>query len=269
MDGHHVVVDSRQCLRLEVIPEPLGIGDDPLIQNPLPRHRRGEPAGRDPHFLVVRKDIEVRPQDPLGLEAPAVELAAVCSRSHHLVRRRADRHLLEINLLELQIRLASENLVDGVYLQQPSRGGVHGLVGPLFGRTVLGKADRQALDRFVRESRAHYVVEPAEALLVGGEHRDRRAGHRRSRLEELRPSLLFDRCADLRRLAQPGLDDDRPVPSHTGKNPRAKQVPEVVHLGGDLDILVDQSPRVLDVEIFHRHLQGVGREDLLRPFPNR
>ena len=75
-ERHHVVVERRQRLRLEVIPEALGIGRDALVDRGLAGDAGLDPAGRHPHVLVVGKPIEERPLDDRRLERPPEQLGA-------------------------------------------------------------------------------------------------------------------------------------------------------------------------------------------------
>ena len=59
-ERHHVIVERRQRLRLEPIPEPLGIGRDPLVDRGAAGDVCLDPAGGHAHAFVVREAIEER-----------------------------------------------------------------------------------------------------------------------------------------------------------------------------------------------------------------
>ena len=262
---HHVVVERRQRLGLEAIPEALGIGRNPLVHRRLAGDGRLDPPGRDAHALVVRKAIEERPLDDGRFERPAEQRRAARRGRDHLVRRRADRRHLEMNLLQVDLQLRRQDLVDRVDLEQPPRRRVHPLLLPACGRADLGELDRDPIDRLVLERRPHHVVEPAVALLVGGQHRHRRLPLVGARLDQLGPRVLFDPAAHLGRFAQPCFDRHRRLLLQAGNHLRAQLRPELVNLGRDLEVVVDQRPAFLHVEILDvdGHRRGLDRRGRL------
>ncbi len=207
VDAHHVRVDVLERLRLEVIPELLDVGDDPLVGDGGARDLRIQPAGRHADLLVVHELIEELADDVLRLEGAVIERGAALARDRDLVGGRADRRFLEYDGLGGQLEVAREDLRDRVQLQEPARRRVGGLLLPLGRRPRLRESDRDLLDRLALDGGLHHLVDPAEALLVGREHRHRRLA--RAGLDQLIANLGFELPPDLGRLAQPRLDDDR------------------------------------------------------------
>jgi hypothetical protein len=68
---HHVVVNGGERLRLKMVPEAFGVGDDALVQEALSIRLRLYPAGGDPHLLVRGKEIEEWTEHELRLEGLA------------------------------------------------------------------------------------------------------------------------------------------------------------------------------------------------------
>ena len=153
---HDVVVDGRQSARLEAVPEPLGVRDDPPIDQRVrlrsgARHR-GDPARGDPNLLVVAEPVEVRAQHPLGLERLVQQRPPVGGQRANPVHRTRVHHF-EAHLPRVQPQVACQHFVDGEYLVEPAEGRVNGLLGPLGGRLVP-----QELDRDLVQARAHVRV---------------------------------------------------------------------------------------------------------------
>lgn len=142
MHLHHMVVKSRKGSLLVVIPEPLRIGHDALVQDPLAPRSRRDPARRDPHHLVVPKAIKIRTQHVLGLESAPEKLAGG-ARGDDLVRQGVGQRHLETDLLFVDLQLSRENLVNGENLVQPANGCVNRLLFPLCRGIVLGETDGQ------------------------------------------------------------------------------------------------------------------------------
>ena len=95
------------------------------------------------------------------------------------------------------------------------------------------------------ERRPDDVVEPAVALLVGGQHGDRRRLLVGAGLDQLGARLLLDLPADLGRLAEPRLDRHRrPLLRSAGIDLRAQLRPELVDLRRDLEVVVDERARL-------------------------
>ena len=171
-ERHHVIVQGRQRPRLEVIPEALRIGRNPLVDKRAAGDVGPEPAGGDAHALVVGKPIEERTLDDGRLERSPQQLGAARSGGEHFVGRRSDGHLLEADPVTLDLQLGGEDLVDRIQLEQPPRRRIHALLLPAGRRSDFAKADRDLVDGLARERRPDHVVQPAVSLLVGRQHRD-------------------------------------------------------------------------------------------------
>ena len=86
-EGHDVVVECRQRLRLEIVPEPLRIRLDPLVGHGTSGDIRLQPSGGDAHVLVVGETVEERSLHELRLERTAQQLCSAGRRRNHFVGR--------------------------------------------------------------------------------------------------------------------------------------------------------------------------------------
>src|SRR6185436_14244218 len=129
------------------------------------------------------------------------------------------------------------------------------------GRADLRELDRQPIDRFARQRRTDDVVEPAVALLVCGQHGDARRLVVGAGPDQLGARLLFDLPAHLGRLAETRLNHDRRTLLEVGDDAGAQLLPELVDLGGDLEIIGDDRAAFLNIEVLHLDVQGRHREE--------
>ena len=133
-------------------------------------------------MLVVGEPIEERPLDELRLERLPQQLGAAGCGGDHFVGRRSDRRHLETDLLQIDVQLVGQDLVDRIELEQPARRREHPLLLPPCGGPISAKRIVIASTGLPGKRRADDVVQPAVALLVRGEHRDRGGPSRRRRL---------------------------------------------------------------------------------------
>ena len=255
-ERHHVVVDWRERLRLEVVPEPLHVGDNTAVHQDAVAVTGADPSGGDPHFFVVGKPVEVGAEDDLRFEPLPQQFRAVCSRGNHLVGRRTDRRLLEANPRLFQLQLTSEHLVDWKDLEQPPGGREHRLLLPFGRRARLSEANRDVADRLTGKRGTHDVVQPAVPLLVSREDDDRSPVWRRARLDQLRRRFLREALSHVRGFAESCFDHDRPLLLQTRNDFCPHAAPELVDLRGDLDLLVDDGLGLLHIQVLDRNLHS-------------
>ena len=252
-ERHDVVVERGQRLRLEVIPETLGIGGNPLVGDNPAGHVGLDPSGGHPHVLVVGESIEEGAFDEFRIERAPEQLGAAGGGGDHFIRRRSDRSHLEADLLQIDVQLLRQHLVDRIELEQPPCRRKHPLLLPPFRRADFGEADRDSVHRLSHQGRPDHVVQPAVTLLVRGQHRDRRGLLVGACSDQFGLSLLSDACAHLRRLAEPRLDGHSRPLLHGRNHLRAQLRPELVDLRRDLELVGAERASLLHVEILDVH----------------
>jgi hypothetical protein len=246
---HDVVVHPRQHLALVVVPEPLGVGLDARVDGRPPADRRGQPARRDFDPRPTRELLEVLPLDDLGAERGPVHHAARGVQGVQRVDVLRAVHQLHGEGAGGDAEVALEDLVHRVQLVQPPRG--HRVELVLLRQVRLEGGDPQA-DRpgAAAPKRGDDLLgQPRVALLVGAQDADARVDG--SGLDELLAHACRQLLPELERLAEARLHVDVGARPDLGEEIGPDLRPELVHLPGDLDRVLEDRVRVGDPRAGH------------------
>ena len=132
---------------------------------------------------------------------------------------------------------------------QPPEGRVNGLLGPVARRVVPEELDDDLADLLALEPRSHRLAQPEEALLEGGQHLDGGRGGIRAGLGQAAAGFVGNGLADFRRLREAGFDVHRLARSDAGQDAPLERRPEAIHLGRDVEGLVEDRRRVLHISV--------------------